>query len=125
MLLEKAMSEMGARPLREVLVRIGAELADAAGSVDDLHALVEATVKNGDTTDIFLRQAQTIDILQQHLFALAGFITQLSETIPFYWEIESGGAMNNVKLSRLRERLSRMCESESLEHHTSGDLHMF
>lgn len=119
------MSEMGARPLGEVLVRIGAELEDAAGSVEDLHALVEATVKNGGTNDIFLRQAQTIDILQQHLFALADFVSQLSEGIPASWKIESSDAMSNVKLSRLRERLTQICGGDSLESQVSGDLHMF
>lgn len=119
------MSEIQARPLGEVLVRIGAELEDAAGSVEDLHALVEASVQNGGTTDIFLRQAQTIDILQQHLFALAGFVNQVSEAIPPSWRIESDDAMRNLKLSRLRDRLDRICASETSDQQISGELHMF
>lgn len=119
------MSETEGRPLGEVLVRIGAELSEAAVSVDDLHALVEATVKNGGTTDIFMRQAQTIDILQQHLVALAGFIGELSEDIPPSWKIRSGEAIDNVKLSALRQRLSEICGNEAAEKHVAGDFDIF
>jgi hypothetical protein len=119
------MSDMDGRPLGEVLVRIGVELSEAAVSVEDLHALVEATVTNGGTTDIFMRQAQTIDILQQHLAALADFLCQLSDAIPPSWRIESEDTMSNVKLSRLRDRLSQMCAAETSDQHASGDLDMF
>lgn len=118
------MNETG-RPLVEILIRIGAELEEAAASVEDLHALVDATVTGGGTTDTFLRQAQTIDIVQQHLFALAAFIAELSETTPASWRVESADAMSKVKLSRLRERLSQICSSDAEEHHVSGDCQMF
>lgn len=121
------MSEtMAGRPLVEVLIRIGIELEEAAASVEDLHALVEASVKGGASSDTFLRQAQTIDILQQRLVALASFIGQISETTPSSWLIETSDAVNKVKLSRLRERLSQICNAhDAAEHHISGELQMF
>lgn len=68
-----------ARPLVDILVRIGGELEEAAASVDDLHNLVETTVKAGGMNETFLREAQTIDMLQQHLYALAAFVSELAE----------------------------------------------
>lgn len=114
------------QPLVEILTRIGIELEEAAASVEDLHALVDASAKEGAKTDTFFREAQTIDILQQHLVALAAFIAQISETTPTSWLVESNDAVSKVKLSRLRERLSQICSaSESVKNDSSGDLHMF
>lgn len=119
------MKERSGRPLGEVLGRIGAELTDAAGSVDDLHAIVEAAIDAGGATDSLMRRAQTIDILQQHLQALAQFLDELSASISPGCRIESAEAIGNVKLSRLRERLSEMCGEDGPESHAAGDLHMF
>ncbi len=121
---EEAMNQMGGSPLGDVLVRIGTELSEAAVSVDDLHAIVEAAISNGGATDSLMRQAQTIDILQQHLHALAQFIGELSTAVPPGCRIESSDAMNNLKLSGLRLRLSELC-CDPLESHDAGDLHMF
>ncbi|MGJ0508704.1 MAG: hypothetical protein ACR652_16580 [Methylocystis sp.] len=118
-------NEYADRPLVEILVRISVELEEAAASVDDLHALVDATVKCGGTNETFLHQAQTIDILQQHLFALAAFVSELSETTPESWRVESGDAISKVKLSKLRERLSHIRAGESHDPHGSGDFQMF
>jgi hypothetical protein len=119
------MKERSGRPLGEVLGRIGAELSDAAGSVDDLHAIVEAAIDAGGATDSLLRRAQTIDILQQHLRALAQFLDDLSGSISPGCRIESAEAMRNVKLSRLRERLGEMCGEDGRENYGAGDLDMF
>jgi hypothetical protein len=119
------MKERSGRPLGEVLGRIGAELSDAAISVDDLHAIVEAAIAAGGATDSLMRRAQTIDILQQHLLALAQFLDELSTSISPLCRIESAEAMSNVKLSRLRERLSERCDEDGRENHAAGDLHMF
>jgi hypothetical protein len=112
-------------PLVDILLRIGAELGEAATSVDDLHALVGATVKANGANETFLREAQTIDMLQQHLSALAGFISELSESLPESWRVESGDAVSKVKLSKLRQRLSQICADEGQDQHPAGDCHMF
>jgi hypothetical protein len=114
------------RPLVEIINRIAIELEEAAISVDDLHALVETSVTVGATNEAFLTQAQTIDILQQHLVALSVFLTQISESMPSAWLIESDQAANNVKLSRLKERLSQICANpEMTADPPTGELQMF
>lgn len=118
-------SEEAGRPLVDILLRIGVELEEAAASVDDLHGLVEATVKLGGMNETFLREAQTIDMLQQHLYALAAFVCELSESMPESWRVESGSAMDKVKLSRLRERLSHIRPDETANKDDSGDFHLF
>ncbi|CAJ0853147.1 hypothetical protein AMST5_00618 [freshwater sediment metagenome] len=118
-------SEDASRPLVDILLRIGVELEEAAVSVEDLHALVEAAVKAGGMNETFLREAQTIDMLQQHLYALASFVSELSESMPESWRVESGSAMNKVKLSGLRERLSHIRPEETVNDDNAGDLQLF
>ena len=118
-------SEDASRPLVDILLRIGVELEEAAVSVEDLHALVEAAVKAGGMNETFLREAQTIDMLQQHLYALASFVSELSELMPESWRVESGSAMNKVKLSGLRERLSHIRPEETVNDDNAGDLQLF
>ena len=72
-----------------------------------------------------LREAQTIDMLQQHLYALASFVSELSESMPESWRVESGSAMNKVKLSGLRERLSHIRPEETVNDDNAGDLQLF
>jgi hypothetical protein len=114
------------RPLVDIINRIAVELDEAANSVENLHALVETSVTVGATSEAFLRQAQTIDILQQHLVALSAFLAQLSESMPSAWLIESNHAASKVKLSRLKESLSQLCtSSEATADPASGELQMF
>jgi hypothetical protein len=122
MIMEK---EQSGTPLGDILLRIGVELGEAARSVEDLHALVGATVKANGANETFLREAQTIDILQQHLSALGGFISELSESLPESWRVESGDAVSKVTLSKLRQRLAQIRVDESQDQHPAGDCHMF
>lgn len=118
-------NEFAGTPLVGILLRIGTELEKAAVSVDNLHSLVEATVKVAGPNETLIREAQTIDMLQQHLFALAGFVSELSETMPDSWRVESADAFSKVKLSKLRERLSHIRAEETGDCDIAGDCQLF
>jgi len=117
------MNKIAEAPLVDLFAIIGEELAEAASCVEDLHAVVEAAVKDSGTSHAFLQRAQTIDLLQQRLFALSEFISDLTKALPATWCVDNREALANVKLSRLRERLSRNCLDIEMGH-TAGDLQM-
>lgn len=106
------MREIQDEPIVEILARIGKELEEAAASVDDLHAVVEAMTKGGDAAGILFEEAQRIDLLQQHLFALSAFISELSKGMPSSWRIDSRDALSRLNLSELKKRLARSCDGD-------------
>jgi hypothetical protein len=110
--------------LAELLERVAVELSLAARSVDDLHDLVDKTTSIAPQSESFIRKVQTIDLLQQHLAALSGFMRALSRDVPAGWMVGDDAA-NEVKLSRLRERLNSVGDSTEEQDHRPGDFHVF
>jgi hypothetical protein len=110
--------------LTELLERVAAELAMAAHSVDDLHALVEHAARAEPLCESLIRKMQTIDLLQQHLTALSGFMWALSKGVPTAWVV-GGEAANEVKLSDMRERLYGMGRDREGGDHQPGDVQVF
>ncbi|MCC3244851.1 hypothetical protein LG047_05885 [Methylocystis sp. WRRC1] len=114
------------QPIIEILKRVARELDDAAVSVNDLSGMVETSVRNGIArNEVFLRSAQTVDILHQRLEGLSHFVTELAELMPSHWEVESHEAARKLKLSRLKNRLGHSYDGpESGIHHSSGDFEL-
>jgi hypothetical protein len=120
--------DAGKRTLAEVLDRVAVELATAAGSVEDLHTLVEHTMSGAPQDDAFIRKVQTVDLLQQHLAALSTFVGALAQATPAAWMIDESAA-KDVKLSGLRERLNSVGRSGAgagqEDGNDAGDLQLF
>lgn len=114
------------QPIIEILRRVARELDEAAVSVDDLHGVVETSIKHGAAkSEAFLRSAQTVDILHQRLEGLSHFVTELAELMPSHWVVESHAATRNLKLSRLRNRLASSHDSvEAMMSHGAGDVEL-
>ena len=122
--MEIKMSDARDYSLGEILERVGTELAKAAKEVDDLHAVVAFASEDGFKSDVFIKKVQTIDLLQQHLQALSIFTLRLSESAPANWVV-AGATTDDVKLSRLRESLTRVISASEGGDQESGDLLMF
>lgn len=117
-------ADAGKRSLAEVLDRVAVELATAAGSVEDRHTLVEHSMTTAPQDDAFIRKAQTVDLLQQHLAALSIFVAVLAKASPAVWMVDENAA-KDVKLSRLRQRLNSLSQPGDEAWHGSGDLQLF
>lgn len=95
------------QPISVILKKIARELDDASDSIEDLHGLVDASVARCGVTDkTLLRSAQNIDILSQELASLSHFIDELANLAPPQWVVESHIAAQQLKLEKLKERLT-------------------
>lgn len=111
----------------EVLSSIAHELEHAGALCDRLETLVTQLVRasRGETLTIALEEAQTVDVLTQHLAALANFTRKLSA------QAEMGGydltdAVAGVTLGDLANRLAQVTrEAEPLTSADAGDLDLF
>jgi len=111
----------------EVLASLASELEHAGELCDRLEMLVTQLVRasRGEPLEIALHEAQTLDVLTQHLAALATFTRKLST------QAESGhydlsDAVAGVTLGDLAKRLAKATrESEAFAAQASGDLDLF
>jgi hypothetical protein len=111
----------------EVLSSIASELEHAGALCDRLETLVTQLVRasRGEPLAIALEEAQTVDVLTQHLAALAAFTRKLAV------QSEQGGydltdAVAGVTLGDLANRLAKVTrEVEPLSKADAGDLDLF
>lgn len=121
------MSQAAAVQTPEVLSSIAAELEHAGALCDRLETLVTQLVRysRGEPLAIALEEAQTVDVLTQHLAALATFTRRLAS------QAEAGGydlsdAVATVTLGDLANRLARVTrEAASPASADAGDLDLF
>lgn len=121
------MSQTAAIQAPEVLASIAAELEHAGALCDRLETLVTQLVRasRGEPLAIALEEAQTVDVLTQHLAALATFTRNLSD------QAHHGGydlnvAVAGVTLGDLANRLARVTrDAEPLASADAGDLDLF
>ena len=121
------MSQTATARAPEVLASIAQELEHAGELCDRLETLVTQLVRasRGEPLAIALHEAQTLDVLTQHLAALATFTRRLA------MQAESGGydlsdAVASVTLGDLANRLARVTrETPMLMDAGAGDLDLF
>ena len=112
----------------QVLASLANELEHAGALCDRLEMLVTQLVRasRGETLEIALHEAQTVDILTQHLAALATFTRRPSAQSSPEGDFDLTDALAGVTLGDLALRLAQVTrETEGLTAPTSGDLDLF
>ena len=111
----------------EVLSSIAQELEHAGQLCDRLETLVTQLVRatRGEPLAIALHEAQTLDVLTQHLAALATFTRQLStQSDKVGYDLQN--AVSGVTLGDLAGRLSKTSDgAPSWAGTDAGDLDLF
>ena len=113
----------------EVLASLATELEHAGLLCDRLEVLVTQLVRasRGEPLQIALNEAQTLDVLTQHLAALATFTRNLSSQAGEQYDLSA--AVAGVTLGDLAGRLARGAEAALPEaarpHADAGDLDLF
>jgi hypothetical protein len=108
----------------EVLASLASELEHAGELCDRLEVLVTQLVRasRGEPLQIALHEAQTLDVLTQHLAALAIFTRKLSNQA-HSGQYDLSDAVASVTLGDLAKRLAKATrDSEALTAPPSGDL---
>lgn len=110
----------------DVLASIAQELEHAGELCDRLETLVTQLVRatRGEPLAIALHEAQTLDVLTQHLVALATFTRKLA------MQAGDGGydltdAVAGVTLGDLANRLARVTREGPMRAADAGDLDLF
>lgn len=112
----------------QVLASLADELEHAGALCDRLEMLVTQLVRasRGETLEIALHEAQTVDVLTQHLAALATFTRKLSTQSQDGGDYDLTDAIAGVTLGDLAMRLAQVTrEAEALSAAESGDLDLF
>lgn len=112
------------QPVGVILRQIARELDDACVSIEELHSLVDASVARCGVNDkTLLRSAQNIDILHQELASLSHFVEELANLASPQWVVESHIAAQQLKLAKLKERLTHPFKSQaSTLDYSDGDM---
>ena len=118
------MSQFATASAPEVLVSIADELDHAGELCDRLETLVTRLVRatHGEPLAIALHEAQTLDVLVQHLAALASFARRLSDQAGRA-DYDLNDAVAGVTLSDLANRLARATQAAAPAE--TGDLELF
>ena len=114
----------------EVLSSLAAELEHAGVLCDRLEMLVTQLVRasRGEPLEIALHEAQTLDVLTQHLAALALFTRKLSTQVSDGQQYDLDDAVAGVTLGDLANRLANAARGAQDPHHIAGpagDLDLF
>ncbi|MFN3512932.1 MAG: hypothetical protein ACK41C_07805 [Phenylobacterium sp.] len=110
----------------DVLASIASELEHAGELCDRLETLVTQLVRasRGEPLAIALHEAQTLDVLTQHLAALAHFTRRLASQSP-QEGYDLSEAVSGVTLGDLANRLARMTHAAEAVRADAGDLDLF
>lgn len=100
-----ASAEPALTPVADTLGRVSAELRDMAAVVNDLHVLAGA--QNAAAPDhAYLQALQSVDLIEQKLRGLAGFLADLAQAAAPDWRIDAQAALAAITLSDLAARLT-------------------
>jgi len=110
----------------EVLRSLAQELEHAGELCDRLEVLVTQLVRasRGEPLQIALHEAQTLDVLTQHLAALAVFTRNLAHQAPS-GAYDLSDAVAGVTLGDLAKRLAKVTLEGEAGAQSSGDLDLF
>lgn len=120
------MSQSAVARAPEVLASIAQELEHAGELCDRLETLVTQLVRasRGEPLAIALHEAQTLDVLTQHLAALATFTRKLSAQPGAEYDLHD--AVAGVTLGDLANRLAQATrEAPARIRADAGDLDLF
>ncbi len=122
------MSQVAPLHTPEVLASLARELEHAGLLCDRLEVLVTQLVRasRGEPLQIALHEAQTLDVLTQHLAALAAFTRRLASQAED-GAYDLGDAVAGVTLGDLANRLARVSRDTDIAvtAAASGDLDLF
>jgi hypothetical protein len=121
------MSRAAAVQTPEVLASIAVELEHAGELCDRLEMLVTQLVRasRGEPLEIALHEAQTLDVLTQHLAALATFTRKVSAQAQG-GDYDLSDAVAGVTLGDLANRLAQVTREGPIRvKEDAGDLDLF
>ena len=121
------MSQTAPTHTPEVLASLANELEHAGELCEpqELHVTQLVRASRGEPLQIALHEAQTLDVLTQHLAALAIFTRKLS-TQAYSGQYDLSDAVASVTLGDLANRLSKVSfETDVFAAAPSGDLDLF
>lgn len=112
-----------------IFASLAEELERAGALCDRLEALISKLMSDADADhlEIAMREAQTLDVLTQHLAALAVFSRHLSEQVEADADYDLSGALSQIRLGDLAHRLGESVGLRPADRQTadSGELHLF
>jgi hypothetical protein len=113
-------------PMRDVLGRIGHELAHVTSTLDQLQELIGPLVRAAAGQDVLvLHQAQSIDYVRQRAAAISDFVAALAASAPCECHIDPAPAAQVVTLADLAARLGFKDEDDASGDARWGDFEMF
>lgn len=114
-------------PVGKLLQLVGRELRDLAVRVDDMHVLVGGNKPGQSAAEPgYVEAAQSIDVVSQHLAAIADFFGVLELTMPAHWAVDTAPAARVVTLSALAARLGCPEAARAIADPAAGnDLELF
>jgi hypothetical protein len=114
-------------PVGKLLDLVGRELRELSLRVDDMHVLVGGETAGQPVTDpAYIEAAQNIDLVSQHLAAIADFLGVLQLTTPPQWVMDPAPAARVVTLSALAARLGCPDAARALSDPAAGsELELF
>lgn len=111
-------------PLREVLVRVGAECRDLGAFTDRFQHILSPALHYLGLDDQIHQDVQTLDKLSQCLAALAGYIQAISDGLPDDVKIDVSEALAKIPIAELQGRL-KGAPMVSDSAHLPGELELF
>jgi hypothetical protein len=99
-------SEQRTVPLAQVLQTVHQEVATLAGMSDAFQETLSDLLGSVSLASIDLVAVQNLDLIAQHLGALATYVRNLAAQVPEGWAVAPAAAAADVNLAALAHRLS-------------------
>lgn len=109
-------------PLRSLLMAAAVEIDALSEAGRRLQPLIAQAVK-ANSSEQSIEDAQIIDHLVQHLYALSGFMTHLASATPAEVRVDLETAVAGLNLSDLKHRL--LGGRRALEPEPTGEMDLF
>ena len=104
------------------LTRLADEAERAAAACEEIEAFIAEASRRTGASATMMRQAQALDLLRQHVAAIATTLQALSDEAPRSWLVHAGRAVAGVTLSDVAARLSG---AETLASDADADVTFF
>lgn len=113
-------------PIRDVLGRVGHELAHLARMLDQLQVFVAPSILEAAGKDPrLLHQIQSLDHIVQKVAALSDFLAALGPTASGHWLVDPAEAARVVTLAELAARLGFLDDGDGSCATAGGDFELF
>jgi hypothetical protein len=108
-------SEQRSVGLALVLGTVRLEVASLATMSDEVQETLSELLGTAQLSNTNLVAVQNLDLIAQHLAALATYLQHLSDQVPPEWEVKPEAAAATITLSALAHRLSLHSPEEVAE----------